>query len=401
MKNLVQKFGGSSLKNIDCLQQVAHKINNGLQRVSKICVVVSAMGNTTNELFSLFRSVSRKHHPRELDMMLTTGEQISASLVSVLLQDKGIKSIALNSFQTGITTTDHHNNALIESINIDTIQNNFRNHNVVIIPGFQGVTKDQEITTLGRGGSDTTAVAIAVSLNAPCEIYSDVKGVYTVNPKLYPKAKKLPYIQYEEMLEMARQGAEVLHDRSIEIASRFSTPIYCASTFSEERGTMICDSIEIFNEKPVTGLSVRDKQVLLNYKLKKEYSRSSLEILTKKLEDKSLNIDMIALEQNLSMTMVSITFSNHQNEKIMENLLTIRKELNLSEMDFYFEDCFSKITLVGSNMRKLRGVASSLFQCIDPHLISLITTSEISISLLTKSNNQDKMIQSLAKEFAL
>jgi aspartate kinase len=400
MNMVVQKYGGSSLKDKDCFEKVLHKIQKTLQEFDKITVVVSAMGKTTNELMDMVHTYTTQKHPRELDMLLTTGEQVSASLLTMILKESNIPSLALNAYQAGITTNQKWGQANIQKIQTKNIKSKLQEYDVIVITGFQGITSQKEITTLGRGGSDTTAVALAAALSCPCHIYSDVDGIYSIDPKIYPDATKLSYVSYEEMLEMSRQGAGVLHDRSIEIAQKFEIPIYCASTFSEKEGSMIYRTIETVHTKPVIGISLLDKQWLITARMDQS-DPDFLKTITSILQNYSLNIDMIALSNQPENYSLSMTVWEDDWETAEDKLDVVKKKLTEMSGSITVQSDLSKITLVGSNMRKTVGVMDKIFEVLDPTRISMITTSEVSISLLVSSKDVNKTVTKLAKKFSL
>ncbi len=405
MKLVVQKFGGSSLENKECLKFVLTKIQRALKEYDKVIVVVSAMGKTTNDLMELVQSFTTKDHPRELDMLLTTGEQISASLLTMLLHEHSISSIALNSFQAGIITNEKFNKANIQKIDAELIRTKLLDFDVIVVTGFQGITDNNELTTLGRGGSDTTAVAFAGALDCPCHIFSDVDGIYSIDPKIYPHAKKLPFISYEEMLEMSRQGSGILHDRSIEIAHKFNIPIYCASTFTNKEGSMISQAIETVHTKPVIGISLLEKQWLITAETGTSETGATdsnfLKKITEVLQKYSLNIDMIALSNRPESWSLSLTVWEDDIAKAEDKLLKAQEYLKTISQPITFQGNLSKVTLVGSNMRKTVGVTDSIFEILNPRDVYMITTSEISISILISSENVKEVIEKLAKKFSL
>lgn len=242
---IVLKFGGSSLSNNENLKVVANKIINLYNKENDIVVIVSAQGKTTDKLLEEAKELSESPSPRELDMLLSTGEQVSASKLSILLTEMGYRSISLTGWQAGIFTDNTNKNAVINNINTSRIKKELDKHKIVIITGFQGINKNNDITTLGRGGSDTSAVAIAAALDAKnCYIFSDVDGIYSADPKEVPNAKKLSCLSYEEMQEISNEGAKVLHNRCVTIGKRFKVPIITKSTFNNKPGTVISDIIE-------------------------------------------------------------------------------------------------------------------------------------------------------------
>ena len=245
METIVLKFGGSSLSNNENLKVVANKIINLYNKENDIVVIVSAQGKTTDKLLEEAKELSESPSPRELDMLLSTGEQVSASKLSILLTEMGYRSISLTGWQAGILTDNTNKNAVINNINTSRIKKELYKHKIVIITGFQGINKNNDITTLGRGGSDTSAVAIAAALDAKnCYIFSDVDGIYSADPKEVPNAKKLSCLSYEEMQEISNEGAKVLHNRCVTIGKRFKVPIITKSTFNNKPGTVISDIIE-------------------------------------------------------------------------------------------------------------------------------------------------------------
>ncbi len=398
MQIVVQKFGGSSLQDKERLEKVTEKIIQATQKGRKVLTVVSAMGSTTQQLIDLSRSITSHPPPRELDMLLTTGEQVSASLLCMVLTEKGIKSRSLNAFQAGIATDNAHNRARIRSIDGQRLQKWINEYDVLVVTGFQGITSRGDLTTLGRGGSDTTAVALAAALKVPCEIYSDVPGIFTVDPKIFPSARKLDKIGYDEMLEMARQGCRALHDRSVEIAKKFNVPLTCASTFSNEEGTRVIEDIDLHHSMPVTGMSLLDNQWLVKV-IMKNSSAPAIEDFRKLFEEMDLNIDMIALFHQDDEIFVSFTVWEENWEEAGKKLHEIQTGFKEGAMEV--ENNFTKITLVGSHMRTTMGVASLIFQVIPPDRIFLTTTSEISISLLVRSDESEEMVKELAGKFSL
>jgi aspartate kinase len=400
MKLVVQKYGGSSLKDKVCLEKVLEKIQNTKKDFDKIIVVVSAMGKTTNDLMEMVRSFTTKKHPREMDMLLTTGEQISASILTMVLQEHGISSVSFNAYQAGIRTNQKWGRANIQKVNTKFLRGKLKKYDIIVVTGFQGITNQNEITTLGRGGSDTTAVALAASLGCPCHIFSDVDGVYSIDPAVYPEAKKLDYISYEEMLEMARQGSGVLHDRSVEIAQKFDIPIYCASTFSDKGGSMIFRTIETIHTKPVIGISVLDKQWLITARTNGA-DPNFLKTITDVLQKYALNIDMIALSNHTENWSLSMTVWEDDWETAEDKLAEAQQVLTSMSQSVIVQGNLSKITLVGSNMRKTVGVTDAIFEVIPPNEIYMITTSEVSISLLISSEKANKTIAKLARRFSL
>ncbi|MCX6149923.1 MAG: aspartate kinase [Ignavibacteriales bacterium] len=396
MKLIVQKYGGSSLADTTKIKNVASKIFHRVQNEEKVVVVVSAMGKTTDNLIKMAKEISIKPDPRELDMLLTTGEQISISLLSMALKEIGVNSKSLNAFQVEIMTTNDFNEARIKNIKVEKIFSELGDNDVIIVAGFQGITEDGEITTLGRGGSDTSAVALAAALNVNCEIYSDVDGIYTVDPRLYPNAKKLKTITYDEMLEMASLGAKVLHSRSVEIAKKFGLVIYCASTFSNEEGSYVMT--ENIEQPIVSGLSVMDNQTQVTISnLPNDYNL--IHKIFYSAAHEGLNVDMISVITEGNSINISFTIIDDKKVHVDESLLHLLKNYNEYNLHYY-PGCV-KISIVGVGMRSSSGVAADFFKALENIPIKLVTTSEIKISCLVDSQFKQQAVDSLVKTFSL
>jgi aspartate kinase len=396
MSTIVQKYGGSSVADTEKIKRIARIASERVKSGLKLVIVVSAMGKTTDNLIKMAREISETPEPRELDMLLTTGEQISISLLSIALNEIGIKSISLNAFQVEIMTTGDFNEARIKNIKTEKINSLLEENDVIIIAGFQGITEEGDITTLGRGGSDTSAVALAAALQAKCEIYSDVDGIYTVDPRLHPGAKKLKYVAYDEMLEMASLGAKVLHSRSVEIAKKFNITIYCASTFSNEEGSYVME--ENIEQPMVTGLSVMDNQTqALITNLPVDYK--IVNRIFKKAAEENLNIDMISVIGNNNSLNVSFTIIEDKRENVVEALSNLLK--NFDEYNLHYVSGYAKISVVGVGMRSSSGVASKFFQALENIPVKLVTTSEIKISALVEEKFKAEAVKALTEIFEL
>lgn len=398
MEIVVQKYGGSSVADSDKIKNVARRIAERIQQEIKVIVVVSAMGKTTDNLIKLAKEISNNPDKRELDMLLSTGEQISVSLLSIALKELGIKSKSLNAFQAGIKTTDNFTEAKIKSIDTKKILSLLNDLDVLVITGFQGITDEGELTTLGRGGSDTSAVALAAALKINCEIYSDVDGIYSVDPKLHPTAKKIKYIAYDEMLEMASLGAKVLHSRSVEIAKKYGIKIYCASSLTNEGGSYVVNENEIIEQSVVTGMSIQENeaQVTIN-NLPIDYH--FVKNLFEKVALVGLNVDMISIindEKNLSISFTIIDEKKHELKLALNDVL---KELEGWQIDYRTD--FIKLSVVGIGMKSSTGVAARFFQALENIPIKLVTTSEIKISCLIDNKYKQDAIKAIVKEFNL
>ncbi len=395
MKIIVQKYGGSSVADAEKIKAVAVKISKKLKEKAKLVVVVSAMGKTTDNLIKLAKEVSNKSVPRELDMLLTTGEQVSASLLAMALNDIGIKSKSLNAFQAEIMTTGDYMQARIKNLKAKRIKDLLKENDALIVTGFQGITEDGEITTLGRGGSDTSAVALAVALNAKCEIYSDVAGIYTTDPRLHPAAKKLKYITYDEMLEMSSLGAKVLHSRSVEIAKKFGITIYCGSTFSDEEGSYVMkNNIE---QPIVSGLSVMDHQTQVTLS-NLPMDNNLVQQIFEKVAREGLNVDMISVISNSGLN-ISFTIVEEKKSHVAKALTLILKDMK--GFNIHYNSGYSKISIVGIGMKSSSGVASKFFKALEKVPLSLVTTSEIKISCLVEEKFKEKTVKALVTAFDL
>ncbi|QQS37925.1 MAG: aspartate kinase [Ignavibacteriales bacterium] len=395
MKVIVQKYGGSSVADTQKIIKIAEKISSRIKTGYKLVVVVSAMGKTTDNLIKLAKEITENLVPRELDMLLTTGEQVSAALLAIALHDKGIPAKSLNAFQIGIMTTNNFNEARIKNLRVEKLQSVLEENDAVIVTGFQGITDEGEITTLGRGGSDTSAVALAAALNATCEIYSDVPGIFTTDPRLHPAAKKLKKVTYDEMLEMASLGAKVLHSRSVEIAKKFGITLYCASTFSDEEGSYVT---ETNIEQPlVSGLSVMDNQTqVVISNLPEDYTL--VQKIFEHVANEELNVDMISIIGNPALN-ISFTIIEDKRSHIEEALNHLLKDFG--DLNIYYQSGYTKISIVGIGMRSSSGVAASFFKALSNIPVKLVTTSEIKISCLIDESFKQDAVKSLTSHFNL
>jgi aspartate kinase len=374
---------------------VAKKISKKVKEKNKLVVVVSAMGKTTDNLLKLAKDVSKKSIPRELDMLLTTGEQVSASLLAMALNDIGIKSKSLNAFQAKIMTTGDYMQARIKNLKATRIKELLKENDALIITGFQGITEEDEIKTLGRGGSDTSAVALAAALNAKCEIYSDVAGIYTTDPRLHPGARKLKYITYDEMLEMSSLGAKVLHSRSVEIAKKFGITIYCGSTFSDEEGSYVMK--KNIEQPIVSGLSVMDHQTQVTLS-NLPMDNNLVQQIFEKVAREGLNVDMISVISNAGLN-ISFTIVEEKKSHVAKALTQILKDMK--GFNIHYNSGYSKISIVGIGMKSSSGVASKFFKALEKVPLALVTTSEIKISCLVDEKYKEKAVKALVTEFEL
>ena len=398
---IVQKYGGSSVATAEKIRGVAERIRQRVDRGDKLVVVVSAMGKTTNSLIALAEQVSPEPSPRELDMLLATGEQVTSALLAMALCDMGIPALSYNAFQLGLTTTGSFNNARIMDLNLSRLRMQLERRSVLVVTGFQGITPEGDVTTLGRGGSDTSAVAIAAKCGCPCEIYSDVPGVFTCDPNRVPGARKLDYITYDEMLELSSLGAKVLHSRAVEIAKKYSVDLYCGSTFSDERGTCVVNSLPEWLEQPVvSGVTADSNQMRVNIS-RLPRSMEALSALFTGLAEQGVNVDMISTvnengHSHLTFTVVDAT------EKAV--LRTVRDVLAPWEGWIVSEDRnVVKVSAVGVGMKSAPGVAARFISALSRKGIAVLgtTTSEIKISALVAREDGDMALRALVEEFGL
>jgi aspartate kinase len=395
---LVQKYGGSSVADPDKILRVAKRVYKKVKEGYKTAVVVSAMGKTTDGLINLAKQINPDPDARELDMLLSTGEQTTAALLSIALRKLKIKSKSLNAFQARIRTEGKFSEARIKDFDSKKILNLFSQNDVLVVTGFQGITADGELATLGRGGSDTSAVALAAALNADCEIYSDVAGVYSTDPKLYSQAKKREYIAYDEMLELSASGAKVLHSRAVEIAKKYNLTIYCGSTFSDERGSYIMSEDKIIEKSVVTGLTVQENQAQVILKnLPLDYSL--VRKLFHKVADAGLNVDMISIITDDKGLNVSFTIIDESERYFTTTIKKVLKDLSNNIIEFH--PGFVKVSVVGIGMKSSPGVASDFFTAMKNIPFRLVTTSEIRISCLIEKKNLKKAVKSLTNKFKL
>ena len=398
MERSVLKFGGSSVSDFTKIKNIAEMLRLRVEQGEQLIVVVSAMGKTTDELMANVSTLTSSPKDQELALLLTTGEQQTVSYLSMVLNDIGINAKAMTGYQAGIKTVGHHLKSRIAEIDPDTFEQAFTENDILVIAGFQGINDNFEVTTLGRGGSDTTAVALAASNNTSCEIYTDVDGVYATDPRLYKDAKRLDYVSYEEMMEMSALGAGVLETRSVELANNYSIPLYLGRTLSNVKGTWIMPQTEILERKAVTGvaLDTHMMHVTISYPLP---DNELLTALFNHLEDGSVNVDMISQIINLEGLQMSFTIKETDVIQISTILESLKE--SFSALDFKINEDYVKLSLIGSGMRDMSGVASKAFRTLIENNISFYqtTTSEISISCVIDAVNGERAVQTLYQTF--
>jgi len=399
---IVQKFGGTSVANPEKIKGVAKKVAACRKKGYNVVVVVSALGDTTDELLKLADQVHPDPSARELDMLMSTGEQISVALLAMALHKIGREAISFTGAQVGIITDKSHTKAKIKDVNSAKIKEQLKKGKIVIVAGFQGISPDQEITTLGRGGSDMTAVALAKVLNAEvCEIYTDVKGVYTADPRVVKDARKLDNISYEEMLELASLGAQVMQARSMEVAGKFNVPVHVRSSFSNEKGTLISREVKKMEDVLVRGVTVdknEAKVTVCDVPDKPGEASKLFEGLAKA----DVNVDMIV--QNVShtgITDISFTVPAAGLIRTKEVVGRIVKKIGAGKVQY--NNNIAKVSIVGVGMRSHSGVAAKMFGALAKKKvnINMISTSEIKISCVINKDDAGKAVKAVHSAFGL
>lgn len=397
----VLKFGGTSVATVDKIKSIAQNIHERYRQGEQIVVVVSAMGKSTDQLVNLIHQVNPHPSKRELDMLLATGEQVTIPLISTALKGLGLNAISLTGPQAGIQTDDRHSKARIESIDTDLIRMHLDAGTIVVVAGFQGISPTGDITTLGRGGSDTTAVALAVALKGKCEIYTDVAGIYTVDPRYHAQAKKLDKISYEEMLEMASLGANVLETRAVELAHKFNVPLYVGKSHENIPGTHIIDRSTSLETPAITGISIDDQSIMASVK-HLPFSQENIAKLFLALAERNLYIDMISIAAPYH-DHVTVSFT-----ALKEDLVEIQEVINhlqndFEDIDITTNDQIVKLSVVGIGMVSHSGVAANIFRLFAEGNIRYyqVTTSEISISYTILNEDVNKAIQLISNAYQL
>jgi aspartate kinase len=399
---IVQKYGGSSVSNTERIKNVASRIARYKKQGHNVVVVVSALGDTTDELLELVGRITDKPSDREIDMLISTGEQMSVALLAMALHRIGIDAISFTGSQVGIITDRSHTKAKILKISADRIREHVRKGRVVIVAGFQGMDADQEITTLGRGGSDLTAVAIAKTLNARmCEIYTDVEGVYTADPRVVKDARKLSVISYEEMLELASLGAQVMQARSMEVAKKYSVPLHIRSSFTNKKGTIISKEVKAMEDVLVNGVTANKGEAKVTICDVPDRPGIAAKIFTD-ISSHDVNVDMII--QNISRrgyTDLSFTVPVAELNKTKDVMAKIVKRVKAKGAVYNNE--IAKVSIVGVGMKSHSGVAAKMFGALASKNINIdmISTSEIKISCVINKKSANEAVRALHKAFGL
>ena len=402
MSLIVQKYGGSSVANAGRIQRVAARICRAKRAGHRLVVVVSALGDTTDELIALAHQITPHPNGREMDMLLATGEQVSVALLAMAIHRHGVKAVSFTGPQVGIITDKFHTKARILDINTDRIQKALAEDNVVIVAGFQGKTVSEEITTLGRGGSDLTAVALAKVLRARhCEIYTDVDGIYTADPRVVPDARKIDQISYEEILELASLGAKVMHSRSVEVGKKFNVPIYVRHSAREGKGTLITKETKKMEEVLVSGVALTEDEAKITIFGVPDRPGVASRIFAK-LAEANVNIDMIIQNKTETKT-TDISFTVFKNELGRALGVVNKAAKSVGAKHVGCDERIAKVSLVGVGMRSHSGVAAKMFGALARKKINIqmISTSEIKISCVVDGHKGKEAVREIHREFGL
>jgi aspartate kinase len=403
MPLVVQKYGGTSVGTIDRIQHVAQRIARIRKTGTQVVVVVSAMAGETDKLVKLAHQICDNPERREMDLLLSSGERISSALLTMALQALGIPAISMTGRQIGLQTDSVHTRARIKQIDAKRAQQALKENNVIVVAGFQGINEKGDVTTLGRGGSDTSAVALAVALGASqCEIYTDVDGVYTADPRMVPKAKKLDVVSYDEMLEMASLGAKVLQIRCVEFAHKFRMPLVVKSSYIEGgKGTLICEEDSNMEQPVVSGIMYDKNQAKITLKEVPDQPGIAANIFGS-IADAGLSVDMII--QNISAeghTDLSFTLDREELNEAMVIMEKVAKKIRAVNVSA--DSKIAKISIVGAGMRSHSGVAARIFKSLSKEKINIlmISTSEIKVSCIIEQKHTKAAVNALHTAFGL
>ena len=398
---IVKKFGGSSVANKERIFNVARRCIEDYKAGHDVVVVLSAMGNTTDELIALAESINQKAKKREMDMLLTTGEQVSVALMAMAVQSLDVPAVSLNAFQVMMYSTSRYGNARFKRVDTKRILHELDSRKIVIVTGFQGVNKYEDITTLGRGGSDTTAVALAAVLHADkCEIYTDVEGVYTADPRVVKNARKLDVITYDEMLELASLGARVLHNRSVEMAKKYNVELVVRSSLNDSEGTVVREASNM-EKMLVTGVAADRNTVRISVIGVEDKPGTAFRIFDT-LAKNNINVDIILQSVGREGTKdISFTVAGDDLEQALKVLEVNKERLTIQEITY--NENVAKLSVVGAGMMSNPGVAARMFEALYNSRINInmISTSEIRITVLVAEKDIDKAMNAVHDGFAV
>ena len=403
MALIVQKYGGTSVGNMDRIKAVAERVVETQRRGNKVVVIVSAMAGETDKLIGLATQISPNPDEREMDLLLSSGERISAALTAIAIDELGLKAVSFTGRQVGIVTDDAHTKAKIERITAERVKKALDKGMIPVIAGFQGVTETSDVTTLGRGGSDLTAVAVAAALEADfCEIYTDVDGVYTTDPGIVPEARKLDKISYDEMLELASLGAKVLQTRSVEFAKKYGVPVVVKSSFNKNPGTLVVKEDKEMEKVIVSGIAYDKNQSKITVIAVRDMPGIAAKLFNA-IAGANMVVDMIV--QNISSdgksTDISFTLPRNDSKRTLEITKGIATELGAK--DVVLREDIAKVSIIGVGMRTHSGVAARMFEVLAKHGINImmISTSEIKISCVIDSKYTELAVRVLHDAFGL
>jgi len=403
MSLVVQKFGGTSMGSIEkIVNKVAQKVISERKKGNDVVVVVSAMAGETDRLINLVKSITDEPNERDMDFVVSTGEQVSAGLLSIALNHMGYPAVALSGWQAGIKTDSAFTKARILTIDTDRIEEHLKRGEIVVITGFQGITDEGEITTLGRGGSDTSAVAVAAALGADrCDIYTDVDGVYTADPRVVPEARRIPVLSYEEMLELASLGAKVLQIRSVEFAMKYRVPLRVRSTFTDDEGTLIKEEDETMERVIVRGIAHNKNEARITVERVPDKPGIAAKLFDA-LAEANIPVDMIV--QNVSVDgFTDISFTVEKNDAPKAERITKKVAEEIGARGVIKDDKIAKVSIVGLGMRSHAGVAGKVFETLANYGINIlmISTSEIKISCIIDEKFTELAVRVLHEAFEL
>ncbi len=402
MSLIIQKYGGTSVQDVERIRNVAKRVIETKKQGHDVVVVVSAMAGETNRLIALAQQASRDPNPREYDQIISTGEQVTIGLLALALQDLGVEATSFLGSQVRILTDSVHSKARIQKIDADVVFTALKQGKVVVVAGFQGIDAEGNITTLGRGGSDTTAVALAAALKADlCEIYTDVDGVYTTDPRICPDAKKLKKISYEEMLEMASLGAKVLQIRSVEFAAKYGVNLVVRSSFNHNEGTLVCKEDQSMEDVIVSGITLDANEAKISLRRLPDKPGVATKVFGP-IADASINVDMIV--QNISEDgFTDLTFTVPQTDlpKAKKLIESLTAQIGCKKVDA--DEDIAKVSVVGVGMRSHAGIAARIFQTLAKNNINIqmISTSEIKVSVVVGKNQGKEAVKLLHDAFGL
>ena len=403
MELVVLKFGGTSVADVPQIKKIALKVKGEVDQGNKVIVVVSAMSGVTNNLIDLVNQTSKNFSLSEYDVVLSTGEQITSALLSIALEELSLKARSWMGWQVPIVSDNTHGKAVIKDIKTSNIMGSIKKGYIAIVSGFQGISEDNRITTLGRGGSDTTAVALAAAFSADrCDIYTDVEGVYTTDPRIVKKAKKLDFITYEEMLELASQGAKVLQTRSVALAMKYNVNLRVLSSFANVPGTLIAEERGNMEKSEISGIAHSLNEAKITLSDIPDQPGQAANIFGA-LAEFSINVDMIVQSSSINHGSTDMTFTIPETDLLMAEKVIKKIKGNIGFKKFTSETNVVKISIIGNAMRSQSGIAKTMFQTLAKNHINIqvISTSEIKISVLISSEYYELAMRSLHLAFNL